>query len=268
MEKELKKKLYEDVACIGLWIIAITLLILFIAKYFFCQTIDLGIIKDVFSISATVFAALVAVLLFSDWRIQKQYDIEREKLELALIDIAEVNRRLLNLRNDMYKIQSTWDYFSFYPEVLKRNDSDTSDLLNAIYIRLKHYKYLSKDENIIEKAIKFQASCNTVFGLKAGILREKYKTYIEAIYSNNIEDPENTVSYQKDYNDENYKAIRDSRFDIHFEFKNELSVDDLDENKNVTNTIVKDYNSFIKDAINEAESLSNYCIDKINLFRV
>ncbi|MDC4304590.1 hypothetical protein NQ660_18565, partial [Acinetobacter baumannii] len=86
MEKELKKKLYEDVACIGLWIIAITLLILFIAKYFFCQTIDLSIIKDVFSISATVFAALVAVLLFSDWRIQKQYDIEREKLELALID--------------------------------------------------------------------------------------------------------------------------------------------------------------------------------------
>ncbi|MFX9843554.1 hypothetical protein ABTP46_14945 [Acinetobacter baumannii] len=268
MEKELKKKLYENVACIGLWILVITLVFLFIAKYFFGQCIDISLLKDVLSISTTIFAALVAVLMFSDWRVQKQYEIEREKLEIALIDIAEVNKRLVNLRNDMDIIKSTWDHYTFYPNILKRDDHNTSDLLNSIYIQLRNYQYLSKDKNIMAIFKTVQSSSNTVFGLKAQRIREKYKKYIDNLYSSNLEDKDLNISYYKDYDNNNYKFIRENRFEIYIEFKNEVSVDDLDENKNVTSTTTKDYILFIKDAIDEVEILTQYCIDKINLFRV
>ena len=267
MEKELKKKLYENVACIGLWIIAITLAFLFIAKYFFGQCIDISLLKDVLSISATIFAALVAVLMFSDWRVQKQYEIEREKLETALIDITEVNKRLVKLRNDMNIIKGTWDHYTFYPNILKTDDHNTSDILNSIYIQLRNYNFLSKDPYIMDKVKKFQSSSNTVFGIKANKIREQYKNYIENLYSANLEEKNSNISYQKDYDNNTYRLIKENRFMIKTEFQNELIVDELDENKNVIGTITKDYISFIKDAINEVENLTQYCINKINLFR-
>ncbi|MDC4945122.1 hypothetical protein OHW01_18120 [Acinetobacter baumannii] len=267
MEKELKKKLYENVACIGLWIIAITLAFLFIAKFFFGQCIDISLLKDVLSISTTIFAALVAILMFSDWRVQKQYEIEREKLEMALIDIAEVNKRLVILRNDMNIIKGTWDHYTFYPNILKRDDQNPSDLLNSIYIQLRNYNFLSKDPNIMDKVKTFQKSTNAVFGLKENKLKELFKDYIENLYSSNLEDRNSNISYQKDYDYNTYKFIRDNRFFIKIEFEDEVSVDDLDENSNVVATVTKDYISFIKDAIAEAEGLTQYCIDKINILR-
>lgn len=267
MEKELKKKLYENVACIGLWIIALTLAFLLIAKFFFGQCIDISLLKDVLSISTTIFAALVAVLMFSDWRVQKQYEIEREKLEMALIDITEVNKRLVNLRNDMHTIKGTWDHYTFYPNILKRDDHDTSDLLNSIYIQLRNYKFLSKDPDIMDKVKTFQSSSNTAFSLKENKIKELYKGYIENLYSANLEDRDSNINYQKDYDDNTYKFISDNRRFIKIEFQNDVSVDDLDENRNVVATVTKDYILFIKDAIDEAEGLTQYCIDKINILR-
>jgi len=267
MEKELKKKLYENVACIGLWIIALTLAFLFIAKYFFGQCIDISLLKDVLSISTTIFAALVAVLMFSDWRVQKQYEIEREKLEMALIDITEVNKRLVNLKNDMDIIKGACDHYTFYPNILKRDDHNTSDLLNSIYIQLRNYKFLSKDPNIMEKAKNFQSSTNTVFGIKENKIKELYKEYIQNLYKENLEDKDSNISYEKDYDIDTHRVVRENRFMIKIEFQNEITVEDLDENKNVVATVTKDYISFIKDAISEVESLTQYCIDKINILR-
>ncbi|MCM5533146.1 hypothetical protein [Acinetobacter pittii] len=267
MEKELKKKLYENVACIGLWILVITLAFLFIAKFFFGQCIDISLLKDVLSISTTIFAALVAILMFSDWRVQKQYEIEREKLEMALIDIAEVNKRLVILRNDMNIIKGTWDHYTFYPNILKRDDQNPSDLLNSIYIQLRNYKFLSKDPNIMDKVKTFQSSTNTVFGLKENKLKGLYSEYIQNLYSANLEEKDSNISYEKDYDEDTHRVIRENKFMIKIEFQNELAVDDLDENRNVVATVTKDYISFIKDAIAEVESLTQYCIDKINILR-
>ncbi|WP_407533353.1 hypothetical protein [Acinetobacter baumannii] len=241
MEKELKKKLYENVACIGLWIIAITLAFLFIAKFFFGQCIDISLLKDVLSISTTIFAALVAILMFSDWRVQKQYEIEREKLEMALIDIAEVNKRLVILRNDMNIIKGTWDHYTFYPNILKRDDQNPSDLLNSIYIQLRNYKFLSKDPNIMDKVKTFQKSTNAVFGLKENKLKELFKDYIEKLYSSNLEDRNSNISYKKKYDKNTHRVIRENKFMIKIEFKDEVSVNDLYENRNVVATVTKDY---------------------------
>ncbi|ATZ66124.1 hypothetical protein [Acinetobacter haemolyticus] len=119
----------------------------------------------------------------------------------------------------------------------------------------------------MNKVKNFQSSSNTVFGIKAQKIREQYKNYIETLYSANLEEKNSNISYLKDYDNNTYKVIKENRFMIEIEFQNELRVDDLDENKNVTGTITKDYISFIKDAINEVENLTQYCIDKINLFR-
>ena len=219
------------------------------------------------SISTTIFAALVAILMFSDWRVQKQYEIEREKLEMALIDIAEVNKRLVILRNDMNIIKGTWDHYTFYPNILKRDDQNPSDLLNSIYIQLRNYKFLSKDPNIMDKVKTFQSSTNTVFGLKENKLKGLYSEYIQNLYSANLEEKDSNISYEKDYDEDTHRVIRENKFMIKIEFQNELAVDDLDENRNVVATVTKDYISFIKDAIAEVESLTQYCIDKINILR-
>ncbi|MDB0300857.1 hypothetical protein, partial [Acinetobacter baumannii] len=72
---------------------------------------------------------------------------------------------------------------------------------------------------------------------------------------------------KKKYDKNTHRVIRENKFMIKIEFKDEVSVNDLYENRNVVATVTKDYILLIKDAISEVESLTQYCIDKINILR-
>ncbi|HFF5521654.1 TPA: hypothetical protein ACGDYM_003944, partial [Acinetobacter baumannii] len=56
--------------CIFGIVVSICIMLIIILKSFYYQKIDISFIKDIFSIGATLAAALIAVSLFNDWKEQ------------------------------------------------------------------------------------------------------------------------------------------------------------------------------------------------------
>ncbi|MDV7704990.1 hypothetical protein [Acinetobacter pittii] len=61
--------------CIFSLVIIMCVIIILVLKLFFGQKIDIGFIKDIFSIGSTLAAALIAIALFSDWKEQHNKQI-------------------------------------------------------------------------------------------------------------------------------------------------------------------------------------------------
>lgn len=259
MEKELKKKLYEDVACIGLWIIAITLLILFIAKYFFGQCIDISLLKDVFSISATVFAALVAVLLFTDWRIQKNFELKYERLNNIISSLSELRADIILLRNDILKLETVKNNLEHSPSILEHRNPKVFSTLLKINGSIFVYSKLTKDEELNTLYNSFEKMCFIIFGLNEKIVKDTYKNYLENAYKNNIIKDQD-IEFGRPYNN-NEKLILKNDIEsvkniLSIKFRRYVPSINIDESK-----LFIDY---VKKAKEEVEAMINYCVEEMN----
>ncbi|WP_372531648.1 hypothetical protein [Acinetobacter baumannii] len=61
--------------CIFAIVVSICFMLTVMLKSFYGEEINISFIKDIFSIGATLFAALIAISLFNDWKDQKKYEI-------------------------------------------------------------------------------------------------------------------------------------------------------------------------------------------------
>ncbi|WP_336962513.1 hypothetical protein [Acinetobacter pittii] len=99
--------------CIFALVTIMCVIIILVLKLFFGQKIEIGFIKDIFSIGSTLAAALIAIALYSDWKEEHNKIIEsnsaseliniilQTKVQLRLVKIllnnSETNNYLVNI---------------------------------------------------------------------------------------------------------------------------------------------------------------------------
>ncbi|MDH2589165.1 hypothetical protein QDT66_10700 [Acinetobacter baumannii] len=64
-------------------------------KSFYGQEIEISFIKDIFSIGATLFAALIAISLFNDWKVQETFN-RTQRLHDEGVDVILKTTKKLN----------------------------------------------------------------------------------------------------------------------------------------------------------------------------
>lgn len=83
--------------CIFGIIIAICFMLILMLKSFYGQDIDVAFIKDIFSIGATLFAALIAISLFNDWKVQETFNRTQRLHDEGVDVILKSTKKLNNL---------------------------------------------------------------------------------------------------------------------------------------------------------------------------
>ncbi len=93
--------------CIFGIVVSICFMLIVILKSFYGQEIEISFIKDIFSIGATLFAALIAISLFNDWKelhnkqVQNDFALKTynqfKKFELALFKANDTFSNLSNI---------------------------------------------------------------------------------------------------------------------------------------------------------------------------
>lgn len=79
----LRKDNIINAICIFGIVISTCMMLIVILKSFYGQTIDISFIKDIFSIGATLAAALIAISLFNDWKEQHNLQILAQEAKEA-----------------------------------------------------------------------------------------------------------------------------------------------------------------------------------------
>ncbi|MDV7419095.1 MULTISPECIES: hypothetical protein [Acinetobacter calcoaceticus/baumannii complex] len=93
--------------CIFGIVVSICFMLIVMLKSFYGQEIEISFIKDIFSIGATLFAALIAISLFNDWKelhnkqVQNDFALKTynqfKKFELALFKANDTFSNLSNI---------------------------------------------------------------------------------------------------------------------------------------------------------------------------
>lgn len=78
MVMRLNKDNVINAFCIFCLVTIMCVIIILVLKLFFGQKIDIGFIKDIFSIGSTLAAALIAIALFSDWKEQHNKQVNSD----------------------------------------------------------------------------------------------------------------------------------------------------------------------------------------------
>lgn len=81
--------------CIFAIVIAICFILIVMLKSFYGQVIEITFIKDIFSIGATLFAALIAISLFNDWKVQETFN-RTQRLHDEGVDVILKTTKKLN----------------------------------------------------------------------------------------------------------------------------------------------------------------------------
>ena len=81
-----------NAVCIFGIVIAICFMLTVMLKSFYAEKIDVAFIKDIFSIGATLAAALIAISLFTDWK-------EQHNLQVLAHEAKEAFSRYHNQRD-------------------------------------------------------------------------------------------------------------------------------------------------------------------------
>lgn len=91
----LRKDNIINAICIFGIVISTCIMLIVILKSFYGQTIDISFIKDIFSIGATLAAALIAISLFNDWKEQHNLQILAQEAKEAF-HIFHIQRNVIH----------------------------------------------------------------------------------------------------------------------------------------------------------------------------
>ncbi|WP_425285916.1 hypothetical protein [Acinetobacter baumannii] len=81
--------------CIFGIVVSICFMLIVMLKSFYGQEIEISFIKDIFSIGATLFAALIAISLFNDWKVQETFN-RTQRLHDEGVDVILKTTKKLN----------------------------------------------------------------------------------------------------------------------------------------------------------------------------
>ncbi len=131
--------------CIFVLVTTMCVIITIVLKLFFGQKIEIGFVKDIFSIGSTLAAALIAVALFSNWKDQAKHSLSRQNIEdiLQTFSIAKKKLRFgITVLRDMNEI----DNYAIFKERYKNLDfTEDSNILTQLDFRFKILDSLDND---------------------------------------------------------------------------------------------------------------------------
>ncbi|HFD2153031.1 TPA: hypothetical protein ACF2EP_001174, partial [Acinetobacter baumannii] len=93
----LNKDNVVNAICIFGIVVSICFMLIVMLKYFYGQKIDISFIKDIFSIGATLFAALIAISLFNDWKDQHNKQVNSEFIMKFYDDLFDMKAEAISL---------------------------------------------------------------------------------------------------------------------------------------------------------------------------
>jgi len=156
--------------CIFAIVTTICVILVLVLKLFFGQAIEIGFVKDIFSIGATLAAALIAVALFSDWKEQHNKTIEKDLI--------------LDLINEFLKIKhKNLKTFVEFLEFVEFNNILKEDENYEVFSSHKHFDVNSIMNNIKDIDIEIN-----IFKIKYKILCSFNEKYINTDLLNTIKE--------------------------------------------------------------------------------
>ncbi len=125
--------------CIFGIVIAICFMLIVMLKSLYGQVIEITFIKDIFSIGATLFAALIAISLFNDWKVQETFNrtqrLHDEGVDVILKTTKKLNRLATEI--EINRLRFTEDQLKKYPlteEQINKIEVDFTNLVKEIII--------------------------------------------------------------------------------------------------------------------------------------
>lgn len=149
--------------CIFAIVTTICVILVLVLKIFFIQEIDIGFIKDIFSIGATLAAALIAVALFSDWKEQHNKTTEKDLILDLINEFLKIKHKNLKTFveflefvefNNILKEDEHYEFFSSHKHSalnsIMNNIKDIDIEINIFKIKYKilcsfNEKYINTD---------------------------------------------------------------------------------------------------------------------------
>ncbi|MFA2885449.1 hypothetical protein KWG15_04120 [Acinetobacter pittii] len=97
MVMRLNKDNVINAFCIFCLVTIMCVIIILVLKLFFGQKIDIGFIKDIFSIGSTLAAALIAIALFSDWKEQHNKQVNSDFIMKFYDDLFDMKADAISI---------------------------------------------------------------------------------------------------------------------------------------------------------------------------
>lgn len=229
-----------------------------IAFYFNPTKMDISFIKDVYSLLFSLLAPLFAVYLYSDWKDQKRYDLEKEQLSFALTQLTKISTDLYKSRSDIHQISKVNKHIVYVRSYLKRQDFDHVHELFTLYGYIKNYCLIKNNDDFKKLYNNIEKHCYNFYGTKKNILHkyEKYLNKLDEI------DPtfKDSLEFSKKYGQIPKSSVNEEILTI-------LQITDLEQKYTLTD--INDHElktSFLKpyDLVNQTIDLTNDFIKKCN----
>lgn len=131
------------------------------------------------SVLATLGTAIIATLLFNDWRDEKNFELENNLLTNILMDLRPIYVELIQIRSDSQNLGKINDFFIMKTTYIERNRLDIFKAIIILYPNIKIYSDITNDKTLIELYEKFDKYCICTDDFFKLLFLEAYKNYYD-----------------------------------------------------------------------------------------
>lgn len=188
--------------CIFGIVIAICFMLIVMLKSLYGQVIEVTFIKDIFSIGATLFTALIAISLFNDWKVQETFNRTQRLHDEGVDVILKTTKKLNRLASEIEinRIRFTEDQLKKHPLTkvqINKMEIEFSDLVKEIIIYVQDLTHdigvkiaLDYSKTIRNNDEELNFVFNTILEIKLLVQRIAHD---QGINENNISKVQNVI---------------------------------------------------------------------------
>lgn len=188
--------------CIFGIVIAICFILIVMLKSLYGQVIEVTFIKDIFSIGATLFTALIAISLFNDWKVQETFNRTQRLHDEGVDVILKTTKKLNRLASEIEinRIRFTEDQLKKQPLTkvqINKMEIEFSDLVKEIIIYVQDLTHdigvkiaLDYSKTIRNNDEELNFVFNTILEIKLLVQRIAHD---QGINENNISKVQNVI---------------------------------------------------------------------------
>lgn len=186
-KKELLEKFFKYVVItiiLGIVICSITYL-------YNAKKVDVGFVKDVYSILFSIIAPLFAIFLFADWKEQKNFDTDLELLKACDENLCRFQIELDFICDKIIKIYNTYENdkdFYIAHSLYRKPLEIENKYLEDFYIHVTRYLDFNKSEDLSKLTNEYYGLANDFLYINKDFAEQIYKhIYKELKKQNDIE---------------------------------------------------------------------------------
>ncbi|MDO7442085.1 hypothetical protein Q5X54_17525 [Acinetobacter baumannii] len=261
-----KQELIEKVTG---WILGVTL---YGTAVFYLVTKVLGITGDdldafvgLLGVGATLFGGYMAIYLFTDWREQKQFELEKEKLDKILEYLGQIHSDIVFLRSDIILLNKVSENFTYYPKIAEKRNPEIDQLLFNMFTEIKIYSVLAGNDELVDLYNILEKICFLVFGIQEDFVKKEYRGYLECIYKEKIEDKINLDGYNRNYRAEEKFKLGSYIVMLGLNLETQLKRRIADKDGNLILEESKIYLEYVEQVRDKVDEMMEYCAQKIKL---